>query len=88
MDSIVEFEAKQHAMEQKHSRARHAWRHLADNLSKDDIKKFLGVRWEDIYRGLSSFLKLGGQVQGVSVQNDKFKIMITVGLSYIRKHSW
>ena len=44
MDSIVEFEAKQHAMEQKHSRARHAWRHLADNLSKDDIKKFLGVR--------------------------------------------
>ena len=49
MDSIVEFEAKQHAMEQKHSRARHAWRHLADNLSKDDIKKFLGVRWEDMY---------------------------------------
>ena len=49
MDSIVEFEAKQHAMEQKHSRARHAWRHLADNLSKDDIKKFLGVRWEDTY---------------------------------------
>ena len=44
MDSLVEFEAKQHAMEQKHSRARHAWRHLADNLSKDDIKKFLGVR--------------------------------------------
>ena len=44
MDSLVEFEAKQHVMEQKHSRARHAWRHLADNLSKDDIKKFLGVR--------------------------------------------
>ena len=27
-------------------------------------------------------------LQGVSVQKDKFKIMITVGLSYIRKHSW
>ena len=27
-------------------------------------------------------------LQGVSVQNDKFKIMITVALSYIRKHSW
>ena len=27
-------------------------------------------------------------IQGVSVQNDKFKIMTTVGLSYIRKHSW
>ena len=25
-------------------------------------------------------------IQGVSVQNDKFKIMITVGLSYIGKH--
>ena len=24
----------------------------------------------------------------VSVQNDKFKIMINVGLIYIRKHSW
>ena len=28
------------------------------------------------------------ELQGVSVQKDKFKIMITVGLSYIRKHSW
>ena len=27
-------------------------------------------------------------VQGVSVQNDKFEIMITVDLSYIRKLSW
>ena len=27
-------------------------------------------------------------LQGVSVHKDKFKIMITVGLSYIRKHSW
>ena len=24
-------------------------------------------------------------LQGISVQNDKFKIMITVGLSYIKK---
>ena len=28
------------------------------------------------------------ELQGVSVQNDKFKIMIAVGLSYIRKNSW
>ena len=27
-------------------------------------------------------------IQGVSVQKDKFKIIITIGLSYIRKHSW
>ena len=28
------------------------------------------------------------QLQGVSVQNDKFKIMIMVGLSYMSNHSW
>ena len=27
-------------------------------------------------------------IQGVSVHKEKFEIMITVGLSYIRKHSW
>ena len=27
-------------------------------------------------------------LQGISVQNDKFKIMIMVGLKYIRKQSW
>ena len=27
-------------------------------------------------------------LKGVSVHKDKFNIMITVGLSYIRKHSW
>ena len=28
------------------------------------------------------------RIQGVSVQNVKYKVMITVGLSYIKKHSW
>ena len=27
-------------------------------------------------------------VQGISVDNDKFKIMIMVGLSYMSNHSW
>lgn len=36
--------AKQQEMEEKHFKARSAWRHLADNLSNDDIKKFLSVR--------------------------------------------
>lgn len=44
MDSMVEFEAKQHEMERKHQAAKRAWRHLADNLCNDDIKKFLGAR--------------------------------------------
>ena len=44
MDSFVEYEAKQQEMEKRHNKARKAWRHLADNLSKDDIKKFLSVR--------------------------------------------
>ena len=34
------------------------------------------------------FNDLDGPIQGVSVHEDKFKIMIMVGLSYIRKHSW
>ena len=44
MNSIVEMEAKQQEMEKRHVRARSAWRHLADNLSKEDIKKFLNYR--------------------------------------------
>ena len=44
MNSIVELEAQQQEMEKRHVRARSAWRHLADNLSNDDIKKFLNYR--------------------------------------------
>lgn len=36
--------AKQQEMEERHFKARTAWRHLADNLGNDDIKKFLSVR--------------------------------------------
>jgi hypothetical protein len=45
MDSIVEVEAKQQEMERKHRVARNAWQHLADNLGKDDVRKFLGSRY-------------------------------------------
>ena len=34
------------------------------------------------------FSDLDSPIQGVSVHEDKFKIRIMVGLSYIRKHSW
>ncbi len=44
MDSIVEVEAKQQEMERKHRKARSAWKHLADNLGKDDVRKFLEIR--------------------------------------------
>ena len=44
MNSLVEMEAKQQEMEKRHVRARSAWRHLADNLSNEDIKKFLNYR--------------------------------------------
>jgi hypothetical protein len=35
---------KQLEMEKKHGEAREAWAHFADNLGKDDMKKFLSVR--------------------------------------------
>ena len=34
------------------------------------------------------FENILSHLQGVPVHKDKFKIRITVGLSYIRKHSW
>lgn len=35
---------KQREMERKHSEAKAAWRHFADNLGQEDVNKFLGVR--------------------------------------------
>lgn len=49
MDSLQEVEAKQKEMEKKHRVAKQAWQHLADNLGKDDVKKFLNVSGDKIF---------------------------------------
>ncbi len=43
-DFDLEMRQKQLAMQKKHAQAQEAWRHFADHLGKDDVKKFLSVR--------------------------------------------
>ena len=50
------------------------------------MNRYRYIIWNDTSKTNSKRLLIS--IQGVSVQNDKFKIMIRVGLSYIRKHSW
>ena len=45
LNSIEEVEAKQHEMEVKHQKAQQAWRHLAEHLSRDDIRNCLSIRY-------------------------------------------
>lgn len=43
-DTIEEVQEKQKVMEQRHNAAKAAWKHLADNMGQDDVKKFLQSR--------------------------------------------
>ena len=44
---------------------------------------FIVIILGELQLSLPAFLELCRMIQGVSVQNDKFKTMIMVGLSYI-----
>ena len=52
------------------------------------------MKWLKVCRSILSLhfykwrILLSKYIQGVPVHKDKFKIRITLGLSYIRKHSW
>ena len=48
LNSIEEVEAKQHEMEVKHQKAQQAWRHLAEHLSRDDIRNCLSIRYVEM----------------------------------------
>jgi hypothetical protein len=48
-ESIVELEAKQKEMEEKHTQARTAWRHFAKNLGQEDVNNFLSSRYLYFY---------------------------------------
>ena len=53
-------DTKMEEMEKKHREAKQAWRHFADNLGKDEVKKFLGVRYRitsDVHAQYSAFNK-------------------------------
>lgn len=46
----VETQEKQRVMEKKHQEAKEAWKNFADHLGKEDVKKFLSVRWAKLTR--------------------------------------